>query len=333
MPAERYAAASAGGSGRVAETRRFTSGERRRNALGVASLVLSVFPGALFLLLVSFASFLNRWTYSPAGEIDAPGLGVLVLLLTLACLFSIFVAMALAATALVRPGRGWPTAVAGWMVGVSVLWYAGTQDALWTPFGGGANVPTPESAPIERAPAPPEEAPGMRWVEPEIGSEEMGPHPPGPPGAILTSARRDAIGFEGTFCWAPEWAENCVEDAGVPLLPETETIAVERGKAADLAFAGRDPVLTGAVAYPLEQEAKTVPAFEGVRYLVPQGERRTLNKEELELRREGGLTKIFADVPEGEYVFQISARPPGDVDTWKVATYHFRVLVLPDDGT
>jgi hypothetical protein len=30
-----------------------------------------------------------------------------------------------------------------------------------------------------------------------------------------------------------------------------------------------------------------------------------------------------------EYVFQVSTQPSKGVDSWKVATYHFRVLVWP----
>jgi hypothetical protein len=32
-----------------------------------------------------------------------------------------------------------------------------------------------------------------------------------------------------------------------------------------------------------------------------------------------------------EYVFQVSTQPPNGVDSWKVATHHLRVLVLPAD--
>ena len=42
---------------------------------------------------------------------------------------------------------------------------------------------------------------------------------------------------------------------------------------------------------------------------------------------------MVAEVPEGEYVFQVSARPPEGVDSWVAATYHFRVLVLPERET
>jgi hypothetical protein len=47
----------------------------------------------------------------------------------------VLVARVLAAAVLVKPGRGWVTAVAGWMVGAFVLWYASVQGTLWIPFG------------------------------------------------------------------------------------------------------------------------------------------------------------------------------------------------------
>ena len=92
-----------------------------------------------------------------------------------------------------------------------------------------------------------------------------------------------------------------------------------------------NPVIEGAAAYPLDQEAKTVPTPVGVRYLVPDGGRLALEKEKLSLGRQGRVAEIVADVPEGEYVFQVTARQPEDVDSsWAVANYHFRVLVLPE---
>jgi hypothetical protein len=41
----------------------------------------------------------------------------------------------------------------------------------------------------------------------------------------------------------------------------------------------------------------------------------------------------MADVPEGEYVFQVTARQPEGVDrSWGVAHNHFRVRVSPEAG-
>ena len=319
----------------MAETRVFKTRGGWRYVLGLSSLVLSLCSGALFLSLLVLRRAATRAMTSPVtGEMDAPGLGVFVLFVVLACLLTILVAMALAAAALVKPGRGWAMAVAGWMVGASVLWYAGAQEALWIPFGGGQKyAPEPEVAVVHEA-APPKVASPMKEAQPK-------PPPSGPPEAVLTNAHQwDAGGFEGTFCWEPEWAENCVEDAGIPVLPEQETLAIQQGEAAHLVFvlrswerefAERNPVITDSAAYPLEQEARTVSALEGVRYVVPEGESRALKKEELGLKREGRMTKVVADVPEGEYVFQISARPPEGVATWKGATYYFRVLVLPTE--
>jgi hypothetical protein len=109
------------------------------------------------------------------------------------------------------------------MVGASVLWYAGAQEVLWTPFGDGPKyAPEPEVAMVHEAPPPKRDSP-MKKVQPK-------PPPSGPPEAILTNAHhRDAGGFEGTFCWEPEWAQTCVEDAGIPVLPEQDTLIIRQG--------------------------------------------------------------------------------------------------------
>ena len=152
------------------------------------------------------------------------------------------------------------------------------------------------------------------------------------------------MGLEGTFCWAPEWAVNCVEDAGIPLPGERDTLAVKRGETLDLVFVlrssegrfdERNPRVTGAVAYPLDQETKTIPTPPEDRYLVPDGSSRELSEERLAVKGGPGLSKITSEVPAGEYVFQVSARPPeppGEVESWRKATYHFRVKVLPKRG-
>jgi len=311
---------------------------RRYSALGITSIVLSVSSGALFLLLVWFLGFLDRVSGMQAEEMDAPGLGLVVLFVVLVWFISTVAALALAAAALVRPGRGWSLPALAWMIGASLLAYAGAQDALWTPVGGGRGEPVEldEGSPVVHQ--------GMVKRKQAAGMVEKGwgPQPASPPEAILSSPHLDAGGFEGTFCWAPEWAEDCVEDAGIPLWPEQETLTVRQGEAADLVFVLRssegkyaegNPVLGGAVAYPLAQEAKTVPTPVGVRYLVPDGGRRALEKEQLRLGRQGRVAEVVADVPEGEYVFQVTARQPEGVDPfWEVAHYHFRVLVLPADG-
>jgi len=56
-----------------------------------------------------------------------------------------------------------------------------------------------------------------------------------------------------------------------------------------------------------------------------------LEKEELGQLKVGRLTKVVANVPEGEYIFQVFARPPKSVDSWVLATYHFLMLVLPGE--
>jgi hypothetical protein len=110
---------------------------RRCSALEAASLVLSVTSGATFLLLVSFVSFLDRVAGLSTGEMDAPGLGLVAHFAVLACILSTVVALALAAAALLRPGRGWRYPAVAWMVGASILAYAAAQDVLWTPVGPG----------------------------------------------------------------------------------------------------------------------------------------------------------------------------------------------------
>jgi hypothetical protein len=314
---------------------------RRYSALEIASLALSVFSGASFLLLVWFLEFLDRVTGLPVGEMDGPGLGLVVRFVVLGCFLSTLTALALAAAALLRPGGGWGLPAAAWMIGASVLAYAGAQNVLWTPMGGDPSKRVGLGVPQVHQ--------GMVARKQEAGAVEKGwgPQPADPPEAILSNARRDAAGFEGTFCWAPEWAEDCVRDAGIPLLPEQETITVRQGEAADLVFVLRsserefvegEPMLVGAVAYPLAQEAETVPTPAGVRYLVPDGESRALEKKQLYLEREVELedppwSVVVGEVPEGEYIFRISARQHEDVDpSWGVENYNFRVLILPEAG-
>jgi hypothetical protein len=78
-----------------------------------------------------------------------------------------------------------------------------------------------------------------------------------------------------------------VSGTPVSLSYPSETITVRQGEAAELVFALRaserefvegEPMLVGAVAYPLAQEAKTLPIPAGVRYLVPDGGKRALEK-------------------------------------------------------
>ena len=130
---------------------------------------------------------------------DAPGLGLVVLFAVLACLISTVTALALAATARVRPGRGWGLPMVAWMVCAAIFAYADAQDVLWTPVNGdsgrpmmlaGLAEPPVHQGTIERKQA----AGGM--VE-----EGWGPQPASPPHAILSSPHLDAGGFEVTFCW------------------------------------------------------------------------------------------------------------------------------------
>lgn len=220
------------------------------------------------------------------------------------------------------------------MIGASVLLSAGTQPPLWAPYGPGSGEQLPEPDMMDESGIPEEEMmEGMM--------EDMGAPPGSPPQAILTSARRNAVGLEGTFCWAPAWADNCVEDAGIPLPEDHEALAVKQGEAVDLAFVlrssegefnERNPEVTGTVAYPLDQETKTISSPPETRYLVPDGSRRELTKEPLDVKGGAGLKKVTANVPEGEYIFQVTAQspePPGEVESWLRAQYHFRVKVLP----
>ena len=86
---------------------------------------------------------------------------------------------------------------------------------------------------------------------------------PAPRYPLQPSSRRGRV--RGHLLLVPEWTEDCVEDAGIPLWPEKETITVRQGEAAHLVFALRasegkyvegNPVLESAVAYPLGQEGR-----------------------------------------------------------------------------
>jgi hypothetical protein len=58
----------------------------------------------------------------------------------------------------------------------------------------------------------------------------------------------------------PEWAQTCVEDAGIPVLSEQDTLIIQQGETAYLVFvprswekefAERNPIVTDSAAYPL----------------------------------------------------------------------------------
>lgn len=299
--------------------------EKRISSLGLVSLAISGSAGALFALLALVSGMLTRFV---PFEIDAPGAGLVFLFVMVCLIFALLVSLVLSAVALTRPTRGWRTPAVAWMFSASVLTLALFRGLVWDSSGGAPSLGGPPVKSVSE-PVAEEEAMMMEPFEPQPGS---------PPEAILSSARRDAVGFEGTFCWAPEWASNCVKDAGVPLLGERDTVAVQRGEAADLVFALRasegefeegNPVVEGVAAYPVGQEVEILPGDSGVRYLVPAGKDRALEKTEVEFEAKSGFTRVFADVPAGEYVFQVSARPPERPGSWNVANYHFRVLVLP----
>lgn len=303
---------------------------------GVVSLVLAGVSGAALVALVALVRISEEF-WPSAGEIDAPGIGLLVFFFVAACLLSVVAALFLSAAALVKPGRGWRFAVAGWMVGASALAFVGVQSMIWSPYGNVPEGPPPDAAMIQDQMPQPEMPPEI-IEEQMMMEEEMGASPGTPPEAILTSnAPREAVGLEGTFCWAPNWAENCVEDAGIPLPDGRDTVDVQTGEAVDVTFvlrsvegqfSERDPKLTGAAVYPLDQPSKTVPAPRGEGYLIPGGQNRKLQKRKLDLKRENGPAKIVADVPAGEYVLQVSARSPDGAGSWSSANYHFRIQVF-----
>ncbi|MDQ4126695.1 MAG: hypothetical protein M3151_01845 [Actinomycetota bacterium] len=306
-------------------TKEKTVTEERPSALGLSSLFISGAAGTLFALLALVFGVLSRFVPS---EVDAPGAGIVFLYLMLSLVFALLVSLVLSAVALTRSVRGWQAPAVAWMFSASVLTLALFRGFVWEPL---REVPPLEGPPVKSVAGPVAEEEAMM-------PEQFGPQPGSPPGAILSSARRDAVGFEGTLCWAPNWATNCVEDAGIPLLGERDTVAVQRGEAADLVFVLRasegefeegNPVVEGVSAFPVGQEIEILAGDTGVRYLIPAGKGRALDKTKVDFEANGGLTKVFADVPAGEYIFQVSARPPEGTDSWRLANYHFRVLVLP----
>ncbi|MGB3682972.1 MAG: hypothetical protein WA990_10865 [Rubrobacteraceae bacterium] len=305
-----------------------------RYASGVVSLALAGFSGFCIVLLAGFSWVFGAESLFELPGAEGPGAEVAYFLLTSAMILSALASLLLAAIALLKPGRGWRTAVAGWTVGVSVLLFAGSQAFLGDPY-------ETESGEFSGGPGVADE---MGIPEEEMMMEDMGAPPGTPPQAILTSDRRDSVGLEGTFCWTPGWAENCVEDAGIPLPGERDALAVKQDENLHLVFSlrgwegrfdERDPEIAEAVAYTLDQETDTLPMPPEDRYLVPAGSSRKLTKEPLVVKGGSGEWKIAPDVPTGEYVFQVAAKSPeplGEVETWSRATYHFRVKVLPGDG-
>lgn len=307
----------------MAEMVKQKTGGRWRYVLGVLSLVLAGISGAGIGAVWALIQ-LSELIWSP-DDFDAPGVGLLVLFFAAGCLLLALTALLLAAVALVKPGRGWRAAVAGWLVGSAVLVFAVFQSTVGTPFGG-----PPEPPPPERARGEPGAPPKYLMME-----EMMGAAPGTSPEALLSSDRREAVGLEGTFCWAPDRTADCVEDAGVPVPRNLDSVIVETGGVLDVTFftasrgefRKRNPKLTGAVVYPLKQASKTTAAPGGAGYLLPDGPNRRLHEEELSLRGENG--EIVANAPAGDYVLQISTRSPEGAETWRTTDYHFRLRVLP----
>jgi hypothetical protein len=117
-----------------------------------------------------------------------------------------------------------------------------------------------------------------------------------------------------------------VDEGGIPVTSEEKALAVPAGSVAVLDFSGGEPLVTGAVAYPLEQEGRLIHG-PGVRFLAPAEGLSALETKPLRPRREGDKTLLPAELPKGAYVFRVSVQPPGvDADrAW--ADYGFRVWV------
>ena len=154
------------------------------------------------------------------------------------------------------------------------------------------------------------------------------PSGPKPPESTLTLGRRSETGVLGSYCWesvsgATEAVAVCADAAGIPVPREDEALTVPRGWVLVFDYGGSArPASVDAAAYPLGRGNK-LRGPPGGRFLSPTEDRAVLEAENLQVSRLGDRAQMPVELPEGEYVVEVSVRvPEGD------AAYYFRVVVV-----
>jgi hypothetical protein len=202
----------------VTEPGQGTSGRIGQSRLGIASFVLSFFPAVLFaaILVSMHLLYVASEEARQFGDIDAPGLGVLVLLLVMLILLCNAAAVLLGIAGLLRR-RGRAFALLGTVIGASVFALCYTQDVVYTPLSG----PAPTHAQVGRVggPKPPEEVPRPRKAPSLSGGGDAPPT---------------------HWCKTIRATMFCRGDEGLPLPPQGETLEPRAGYALVFEFGGEE---------------------------------------------------------------------------------------------
>lgn len=154
------------------------------------------------------------------------------------------------------------------------------------------------------------------------------PSGPRPPESTLILGKRTVTGVLGSYCWesvsgATEPVTRCADAAGIPVPREDEALTVPRSWVLVFDYGGRGwAASVAAAAYPLGQ-GNELHGPPGGRFLSPSEGRSALKAENLRVSRLVDRAQMPVELPEGEYVVEVSVRvPEGD------AAYYFRVIVV-----
>ncbi len=148
------------------------------------------------------------------------------------------------------------------------------------------------------------------------------PSGPWPPQSTLTLGRRSEPGVLASSCRgsAPGRA-GCAGETGIPVPPEDEALTVPRGWVLVFDYGGRARWLqVDAAAYQLCR-GNQLRGPPGGRPLAPAGDRP--QAEDLRVVRLGDRAQMQVDLPEGDYVVEVSVRVPEGR-----AAYYFRVAAV-----
>lgn len=149
----------------------------------------------------------------------------------------------------------------------------------------------------------------------------------GPPESTVTFEGRTVIGELGSYSWS-SGGGGLSADAVPTVPPKGEALAGPANSVVVFDFGGSWRLSSVvAEAYPLGG-GNEVRSRHGFRYLVPGGGRSALTAKALEIRRQGNRAEITTELPEGEYVVEVSVLTPRGYD----ASYYFRLALGKDVG-